>query len=144
MRLVVADTSAWVALGNINDRYHKRAAAFMAEIIEGNAIIVSPDYVLDETFTLLMSRGLELRRVAGLYELMKRNAEYGTLRLTSVDKALFDKAWASFQRFYEQKASFTDCVVYETARAVKADCVFAFDEHFLKMGCDTRPSGVAQ
>jgi predicted nucleic acid-binding protein len=78
MRLVVADTSAWVALGNINDSNHKRAAAFMGEIIEENATLVSPDYVLDETFTLLMSRG-----------------------------------------------------------------VFAFDEHFLKMGCDMRPSGVA-
>ncbi len=139
IRLVVADTSALVALGNKRDNAHKRAADFMERVAEEDAILIVSDYVLDETFTMLMRRGLDLNVIERLYGLVESSIENGALKLSMMNQHSFDRAWLAFKKFFEHGASFTDCVVYEIAKDINADCIFAFDDHFAKMGSRVMP-----
>ncbi len=139
MRVVVVDASALVALGNKNDDQHRRAANFWKSVADENALLVVSDYVLDETYTLLMARGLSLDTIEKFHKLIESSIEQGAMRLHMMNKKLFDSAWLWFKKFFEQGASFTDCVVYEIGRDVKADCIFTFDDHFIKIGCTVKP-----
>jgi len=139
MRLVVVDTSALVALGNKRDNKHRLAAGFLEEVAVEDALLVVSDYVLDETYTLLMSRGLSLNIIERLHGLIESSVEHGVMRLSVINKKLFDSSWLWFRKFFEHQVSFTDCVVYEIARDIRADCIFAFDDHFSKMGFTIKP-----
>ncbi len=139
MRVVVVDASALVALGNKKDDQHKRAAGFWKNVADEDALLVVSDYVLDETYTLLMARGLSLETIDRFHDLIESTIEHGAMRLFMMNKKLFDGAWLWFRKFFEHGASFTDCVVYEIGRDVKADCIFTFDDHFNKIGCTVKP-----
>ncbi len=55
MRLF-ADTGAWCALYDRSDTNHARASAFLQELRGQKAWLVTSDYILDETLTLLRFR----------------------------------------------------------------------------------------
>jgi predicted nucleic acid-binding protein len=138
--LVFVDTSAWVALGLRKDKAnHARATSFLAKMKEDGAVMVTSDYVLDETFTILMSRKVELDRIVLFNKTLEINVQAGTLRRVNVDDDICKKAWAEFRRYYEHAVSFTDCTSYLIAKKIQADCIFSFDEHFRIMGLDVKP-----
>lgn len=138
--LVFVDTSAWVAMGLKKDKVnHARAISFLAKMKEEGAIMVTSDYVLDETFTVLMSRKVELDNIVLFQKTLENNMQAGTLRLVSVDDDVFKHAWAEFRRYYEHAVSFTDCTSYVIANRIQADCMFSFDAHFRIMGQDVKP-----
>jgi predicted nucleic acid-binding protein len=138
--LVFVDTSAWVALGLRKDKAsHARATSFLAKLKEEGAVMVTSDYVLDETFTVLMSRKVELDRIVLFKKTLETNVQAGTLRLVNVDDDIFKHAWAEFRRYYKHAVSFTDCTSYLIAKRIQADCIFSFDEHFRMMGLDVQP-----
>jgi predicted nucleic acid-binding protein len=138
--LVFVDTSAWVAMGLRKDKAnHARAASFLAKMKEDGAVMVTSDYVLDETFTVLMSRKVELGNIVLFHKTFETNVLAGTLKLVNVDDDVFKNAWAEFCRYYEHGVSFTDCTSYVIANRIQADCIFGFDDHFRIMGLDVQP-----
>jgi len=56
MKFIFVDTQGWVALNNKRDKFHQKAVTVnKAYIKQGNKFITS-NYVLDETYTLILSR----------------------------------------------------------------------------------------
>ena len=53
MRQIFVDTSAWCAIEDKSDANHEASLAFKDEIA-GACELVTTDYVLDETYTLLL------------------------------------------------------------------------------------------
>ena len=125
--MIFVDTSAWFAAVVPSDPDHSAAASWLA--INHEALLTT-DYIVDETLTLLRAQG-ERRRARVLGERFF-DADVGEIYfLTEAD---IREAWNVFQQYDDKGRSFTDCaskVVIERFSIVKA---FAFDQHFRQFG----------
>jgi len=125
--MIFVDTSAWFAAVVPSDPDHSAAANWLA--INHEALLTT-DYIVDETLTLLRARG-ERRRAQVLGERFF-DADVGEIYfLTEAD---IRQAWNVFQQYDDKGWSFTDCtskVVIERFSIVRA---FAFDHHFRQFG----------
>ena len=125
--MIFVDTSAWFAAVVPSDPDHSEAAKWLAINQEP---LLTTDYVVDETLTLLRARG-ERRRARVLGERFF-DADVGEIYfLTEAD---IRQAWNVFQQYDDKGWSFTDCaskVVIERFSLVRA---FAFDHHFRQFG----------
>lgn len=136
---VFVDTSAWVAIKDRHDSHHADAGAYLGELTARRERLVTTDFVLDETYTLLLyDVGYEVTvRFKGEID---RLLAAQTLVLVHVLPALQAEAWAVFERFNRDKAwSFTDCASYVVMRRHGITDCFAFDEDFVQMGFTARP-----
>lgn len=125
--LVFVDTSAWFAAVVPGDANHSAAAKWFAE---NRRSLVTTDYIVDETLTLLRMRGENQRAIALGIKLFAD--EIATVHCLTPDQ--IRAAWRIFQQFRDKDWSFTDCTskvftgVQGCVRAV------AFDEHFRQFG----------
>jgi predicted nucleic acid-binding protein len=125
--MIFVDTGAWFAAAVPSDPEHPAASRWLAANTEP---LLTTDYVVNETLTLLRARGERTRALLlGEAFFGARLAE--VYRLTEADIAA---AWEVFRRFDDKDWSFTDCtskVVIERRNVRQA---FAFDRHFRQFG----------
>lgn len=132
---VLVDTSAFHALQNAGDRREHDLARQAAEELESDgAILVTTDYVLDETYTLL-------RRVLGHRAAVRfgRKVQHGGIAIIQVDQPIQQAAWQIFQRYADKDFSFTDCTSFAVMTRGKIERAFTFDRHFHQYGFVTHP-----
>jgi hypothetical protein len=125
--MIFVDTGAWFAAAVPSDPDHPAASRWLAANTEP---LLTTDYVVNETLTLLRARG-ERRRAVLLGEAFFGARLAEVYRLTEADIAA---AWEVFRRFDDKDWSFTDCtskVVIERRNVRQA---FAFDRHFRQFG----------
>lgn len=121
--MTFVDTSAWFALYVAGDSQYHKANQWLAANTEP---LVTTDNVIDETLTLLRSRGQ--RRIA-----LKFGVDAFSELLADVyflNRLDIGEAWEVFETFDDKDWSFTDCtskVVIEQFTIAEA---FAFDHHF--------------
>jgi len=127
VRRIFVDTSAWYALVDVRDPDHEAATDFM----HGNsAPLVTSNFVLDETLTLLKSKlGAQTAIEFGM---KVRNSTFCTLH--RIDPKLEKAAWEVFCRYTDKEWSFTDCTSYMVMKRLKLNEAFALDAHFAQMG----------
>ena len=125
--MIVVDTGAWYAGIVPDDDNHQTAR----EWLEGNTqSLLTTDYVIDETLTLLKRRGhspLALSMGESLFA-----GELADIVLITEND--IQKAWLTFRQFRDKDWSFTDCtskVVMERLGVMRA---FFFDHHFRQFG----------
>lgn len=139
MRIIFVDTSAWVALVRKKDAKHSRAVRFWNEALRSRALILTSEFVIAETYTLLMSRKMPANLIEGLSKLLDECEGEQLLRVERASDSVFRRARSIFMKYLDQRVSYVDCVSYLLARERAADCIFAFDDHFRILGLDTRP-----
>ena len=125
--MIFVDTSAWFAAVVPTDRNHERANAFLTLNREP---LVTTDYVVDETLTLLRMRG-ERARALTLGERFF-NSDLAEVYYLNAEDAV--RAWAVFRDYEDKDWSFTDCtskIIMEKLGIISA---FAFDQHFRQFG----------
>lgn len=133
--VVFVDTSAWIALYIADDRNHRAARAQWEELIDRKALLVTTNYVIDETITAV-------RAIAGHHLAVKLGEALFTSRLLRrlrIDEALEGEAWEIFKRYDDQAFSFTDCTSFAVMRAEGIGTAFAFDRDFLIAGFQILP-----
>lgn len=124
---VFVDTGAWFAAITPTDPNHTSIEDWMDA---SSAPLLTTDYVVDETLTLLRARG-ENKRALIMGEQFFTSDLTTVYRLTEAD--LF-AAWEIFRDYNDKKWSFTDCTskfVMEKFGVTKA---LAFDNHFRQFG----------
>lgn len=126
--MIFVDTSAWFAACVPTDRNYEAADEF---IVRANSdLLVTTDYVLDETLTLLKVRG-EFERAR---EFGRRAIAEQICRLVWIQKEDALNAWKTFESFQDKGWSFTDCVSRAIMERLNIRKAFAFDEHFRQFG----------
>lgn len=129
MKLFV-DTSAWLALNDKSDQYHNKSAAKTLEIKKQRIELVTSEYIMDESITLIRYRVSHHAAVVFGDSLVKS----GIVKIMDVtDKDRF-KAWELFKRYRDKELSFTDCTSFVVMENLKIKKAFTFDEHFKQMG----------
>lgn len=125
--MIFVDTGAWYASLVPTDPDHTRAVQWLAQ---NHSPLVTTDYVIDETLTLLRARGERTRALAlGAKFFGHDLAEIH--KVTTGDLAL---AWKTFEQFDDKNWSFTDCTSKVVIQQRSIGVAFAFDHHFRQFG----------
>lgn len=130
MKKVFVDTGAWIALAERNDVHHLQACAFADQLRRENAILITSDYVIDETITWL--RYNASHKVATDFATQVVSSD--VTEIIYVDETNFNHAVELFIKYDDQKFSFTDCSSFILMRSNRIKQAFSFDAHFLTAG----------
>jgi predicted nucleic acid-binding protein len=125
--MVFVDTSAWFAAVVPSDPNHTRAANWLATNSE---VLITTDYIIDETLTLLLARG-ERQRAKLLGNKFFAESIAEIYFLTEED---IRQAWAIFEQYDDKGWSFTDCSSKVVIDQMNISQAFAFDHHFHQFG----------
>lgn len=128
--MIFVDTGAWFASIIPSDADHAAASRWLSQNAEP---LITTDYVVDETLTLLRSRG-ELSRALQLGEAFFSDTLATVYYLTEADILL---AWKTFQDFSDKEWSFTDCTSKVVMERLNLTHAFALDRHFRQFGTVT-------
>lgn len=126
--MIFVDTSAWFAATVPSDANHRSAIAFLASV--DPAQLLSTDYVIGETLTLLQMRGESTRA----RQFGRRAFEETICRVAWVERGDVLQAWIAFDQFRDKGWSFTDCVSRAVMLRLGIGEAFAFDDHFRQFG----------
>ena len=133
--MIFLDTGAFLARYLFRDQHHKQAAAAWSEIGRGGLRCFTSNFVLDETFTLLG------RRAGYRFAVQRARLLYSSRVLTILRPGREDELEAveDFEKFADQKVSFTDCISWILMRRNKLHRAFSFDEHYRMAGFELLP-----
>ena len=122
---VFIDTSVFCAFTIPKDQHNRTAKAIYKNIQKDKAAIYTSDYVLDEVYTLLKTRGSHATSVKFMDEITKSH-----ITILRVAEDIEASAKTIFKRFEDKRLSFTDCTSFALINQFRIEGVFAFDEHF--------------
>ena len=127
---IFIDTSFFNALVDKTDDFHKDAVHIWSKLKDENADLITSNFILDESFTLIrvrcgIEKALELRFI-----LSESGAEIKILRTLAADEA---NAWNWFVKNWS-KLSFTDCVSFALMKRLNLTRVASFDTDFKRAG----------
>jgi len=130
MKPIFLDSSFFKAVIDTDDDFYSKARTQWQSLINTNRSLITTNYILDETFTLVrvkcnLRRALELRDV-----LFKKKINLTIIRVTLDDDA---SAWEWFEKDWS-KLSFTDCVSFAVMKRLGLTDVATFDAHFKRAG----------
>ncbi len=127
---IFIDTSGFYALLIRGDDQHDRARTIMRGAAKKKLRLVTTDYVLDETATLLMARGCS-NVVPALFHSV---AASRACRMVWMDTERFEKAKNSFIKNMENRWSFTDCFSFIVMKELRLREALSKDAHFRAAG----------
>ncbi len=125
--MIFVDSGAWFAAAVPSDRRYAEAHRWMGQNREK---LLTSDYVVDETLTLLRTR-CEPNRAITLGNQFFRGDLKAIHYLTEED---IQAAWDVFHRYSDKEWSFTDCTSKVVMERLQLITAFAFDRHFHQFG----------
>lgn len=129
------DTGAWVGRFATKDQYHARAAGTFALLEREKRPLVTTDYILSETVTLL-------RKQAGLNvaaQVWEQLDEGSLARVVQINPEHRRKARRLFVQYDKINLSLVDGVSFAVMRDMEIHEAFTFDDDFRKVGFLTLP-----
>ena len=130
MTVIFVDTGAFLARYVANDQHHQLAVALWDRLRRTGSRLFTSNFVLDELFTLLG------RRVGYSFAADRAQGIYASKRLSIMRPNLDEEleALKLFEKYADQKVSFTDCVSFALMSRARIPTVFGFDRHFRLAG----------
>jgi hypothetical protein len=135
MRALFVDTAGWMACADAADPAHARARAARDEALTAGLVLVTTDYVVDETLTLLRMR-LGLPAAETWWSQVDGSSR---LKWQWIDAARAEKARSLFFRHRDKDYSFTDCTSFVVMRELRLKQALTTDRHFRQMGFQALP-----
>ena len=140
MKGVFVDTAGWMACADESDPAHQRARQARDAALEEGKILVTTDYVVDETLTLIRVR-LSLIAAEAWWSQLEGSSR---LRWEWIGVARAEKARDLFFRHRDKSYSFTDCSSFVVMKELKLKQALTTDRHFRQMGFDVMPSAAGR
>jgi uncharacterized protein len=134
--MILVDTGAWYALTDPQERCHGRALAMFGRLTKGeHGRMVTTDFILDETYTLIRMRlGIEpVRRLRGLFR------ESRSIQLVRVSDNDFERSVDLMIAHDDKRWSLTDCTSFVLMQELEIGAAFTFDHNFAEAGFQAFP-----
>lgn len=129
-RAVFVDTGAWVALRYRRDGHHARARTLLKRLRREGLGLVTSDWVLAESVTLLKARGAVDHALALGEALLQ-----GSLgRLVEPTPLRRQRAWELFGRYRGLRVGYVDCTSFAIMEELGLTTAFGFDDDFPRAG----------
>jgi uncharacterized protein len=125
--MIFVDSGAWYASLIPLDPDHAAAQAWLRQ---NNEPLLTTDFIMDETLTLLRARGQNQK--ASKLGSAFLDGSAATLYCIAMDDLY--EAMEVFQRFADKEWSFTDCTSKVVIEKLELATAFSFDHHFRQFG----------
>ena len=119
------DTSAWYAAYVPSDSQHRA----VQKVLATSTRLITTDFVLDETLTLLKARG----HADGALRFGPRILDGRAAQLEYVLPKDIEQAWNAFTAYRDKACSFTDCTSFIVMKRLGLTEAIALDQHFREM-----------
>lgn len=127
---IFVDTSGFYALLVHGDDKHAAAKRVLREASRRKRGLVTTDYVIDETATLVKARGLG--HLLGAF--FEKLDESRAIRIEWTDSERFHEVRQFFLKHDDQEWSFTDCVSFRVMTRLRLREALTKDAHFEQAG----------
>jgi predicted nucleic acid-binding protein len=127
---IYVDTSAFYALIDRSDRYHKQASALWPALLDDNVTLITSNYVVSETIELLQNR-IGFKAAKLWYKDI-----LGVLDVWWVDAEAHERAYELWLNLGNRQLSFIDSVSFVTMHFHQIEKAFCFKPHFADHGFD--------
>ena len=133
--MIFVDTGAFLGRSLASDQFHSRAVAGWKRVADKGERCCTSSFVLDETLTLLA------RRADYAFAAERGRAIWAsrTLEILRPSERIEHEALDFFEKFADQRVSFTDCVSFALMRDRRIKRAFTFDAHFERAGFELWP-----
>jgi len=127
---VFLDSSFFKGLIDPKDDFYQLAGKIWQKLREKSESLVTSNFIVDETLTLLRSR-CNLDTAIKFRNMLAENSQIVKIMRVTVDDEA--KAWQWFVKNWS-RLSFTDCVSFAVMKRLGLRRASAFDEHFKRAG----------
>ena len=134
--MIFIDTGVFLARYLERDQYYQEAAHVWQQLGRERPRLFTSNFVLDETVTLLSRRSSYPFAASKARTIFTSNA-FTILRPSIQDELA---SLELFEKYADQKISFTDCVSFTLMHKVGLKQAFTFDKHFRYAGFEVVPS----
>lgn len=129
------DTAGWMAMADAADPAHEASRRERDSCLEGGGMLVSTDYVIDETLTLIRVR-LGLSAAEGWWAQIDASPR---IRWERIDASRAEKARTRFFAWTDKNLSFTACTSFVVMEELSLRRALTTDRHFSQAGFETVP-----
>ena len=136
MKGLFVDTAGWVAAADAADTLSTSVRRERDEWLAASGILVTTDYVIDETLTTIRLR-LGLPAAEAWWQQVDGSSR---LRLETIDVVRAERARSLFFRYTDKDFSFTDCTSFTVMRDLRLRKVLTLDHHFGQMSFEMVPN----
>ena len=135
MKILFADTSGWMACADKHDPLHKNALAARQDWLQSGGTLLTTDYIVDETLTLLRMRlGLPPAKI--WWESISASPR---VRIRHLSGDILESARTQFFKFRDKTFSFTDRTSFAVMKSEKIKRALTTDHHFAQAGFQCLP-----
>ena len=137
MRALFVDTAGWVAGADGSDPAHDACRTARDKALRAGLMLVTTDYVVDESLTLMRLR-LGVSAAEAWWQQVDGSQR---VRWERLDPDRFERAVELFFRHRDKGYSFTDCTSFTVMKELKLRAALTTDKHFKQMGFEIVPGG---
>ena len=130
MKRLFVDTAGWMALADEADPRHEECRTARDDSLRRGTLLVSTDYVVDETITLIRGR-LGIRAVSRWWDQVQGSSR---LQWEWINPERAERAREWFFRWTDKDFSFTDCTSFVVMRELRLKSALTTDHHFRQAG----------
>jgi uncharacterized protein len=135
VKFLFVDTAGWIACADAADAKHLVAVSARDHWLGQGEHLITTDYVIDETLTLLRFRiGLDAAE-----EWWHTIVASARLRQERIDEERAERARAIFFRHRDKGFSFTDCTSFALMRELRLRAALTTARHFRQAGFEIVP-----
>jgi predicted nucleic acid-binding protein len=135
MKGLFVDTAGWMACADAADSAHDASCKARDTALEVGTMLITTDYVMDETLTLIRMR-LGLPAAKAWWEQVEGSSR---VRWEWVGMERAEKARKAFFRYRDKGYSFTDCTSFVIMQELRLKEALTTDHHFRQMGFQLLP-----
>jgi uncharacterized protein len=139
MKPLFVDTAGWMACADAADPAHEASCRVRDGALEAGRVLVTTDYVADETLTLIRLR-IGLPAAEAWWKQVEGSPR---LRWEWIDPDRAEKARHAFFRHRDKRWSFTDCTSLVVMQELRLREALTTDRHFRQMGFQAAPGPVS-
>lgn len=138
MKGLFVDTAGWMACADTADPAHLAAREARDAALRRGVLLVTTDYVMDETLTLIRLR-VSLAAAEAWWKQVESSSR---VRWEWIDPSRAEKARHAFFRHRDKDWSFTDCTSLVVMHELRLRQALTTDAHFAQMGFQVLPGSV--
>ena len=127
---IFVDTSAWIALADKDDVYHKKAAAVYPSLLKTQKNLITSNLIIAEAYIIILN---ELGHTPSLHFLERIKASPRILKIYS-NEEIEAEAEGMLAKYSDQDFSYTDAVSFVIMKRQKIKRAFCFNKHFVIPG----------
>jgi hypothetical protein len=127
---VFVDTSAWIALLNINDTLHIRAEEVKIRLQEQRVRLITTNFVLIEVADALCKPSLRRKTI----EFIDFLRQVRNLEIIPVSESLLQAGWLLYSQRLDKDWGLTDCISFVVMIQENITEAFTSDRHFVQAG----------